>query len=172
MIHDTAVVDDGAIIGDGTRIWHFSHIMRGAVIGKNCIIGQGCFVGNVRIGDGCKVQNGVNLYDGVSLFDDVFVGPCVTFTNVINPRANVERKHEYRTTLVKTGASIGANATIICGVTIGRYAMVGAGAVVTKDVPDHAVVVGIPARVVDTVCACGRERGKMSCAFCVEGFTR
>ena len=146
-IHPSAIVDDGACIGDGTRIWHWVHVSAGARIGARCSLGQGVFVGNrVLIGDNVRIQNGVSVYDGVTLEDDVFCGPHMVFTNVLNPRAHVPRKDEYRPTLVRRGASIGANATIVCGVTIGRYAFVGAGAVVTRDVPDFALVVGTPAR--------------------------
>ena len=147
FIHATAVIDDGAIIGDNTRVWHFCHIMPTAVIGSDCIIGQNVFVdNNVRVGNGVKIQNNVSLYNGVVLQNDVFVGPSVVFTNVINPRSFIERKHEFKQTMVEQGASIGANATLICGITVGEYAMVGAGAVVTKDVPAYAVVMGNPAK--------------------------
>jgi UDP-2-acetamido-3-amino-2,3-dideoxy-glucuronate N-acetyltransferase len=145
-IHFTAIVDDGALIGAGSKIWHFCHIMPHAVIGEHCILGQNVFVADhVQIGNGVKIQNNVSLYEGVILEEGVFVGPSAVFTNVLNPRSFIERKHEYKKTLVKKGASIGANATIICGVTIGKFAFVGAGSVVTKDVPDHALVVGNPA---------------------------
>lgn len=145
--HSTAVVDDGAEIGDGTRIWHFSHVCAGARIGKGCSLGQGVFVGNdVTIGSNVRVQNNVSIYDAVHIQDDVFCGPSMVFTNVFNPRAAFPRKDEYRTTLVKTGASLGANCTIVCGVTIGRHAFIGAGAVVTRDVPDFALMAGVPAR--------------------------
>lgn len=151
-IHSTAVIDEGAIIGDHTRIWHFCHVMPGAVIGERCQLGQNVFVdNNVFIGNGVKIQNNVSVYNGVVLEDDVFVGPSVVFTNVLNPRSFIERKAEFRTTLVKKGATIGANATIVCGVVIGQFAMIGAGAVVTKDVPDHALVVGNPAKQVGWV---------------------
>ncbi|MFN9030966.1 MAG: acyltransferase [Betaproteobacteria bacterium] len=146
-VHPTAIVDAGARIGDGTHIWHWVHVCSGARIGAGCSLGQNVFVGNrVVIGDHVRVQNNVSIYDGVTLEDGVFCGPSMVFTNVINPRAEVQRKDEYRPTLVKRGASLGANCTIVCGVTIGRYAFVGAGAVVTHDVPDHALVVGTPAR--------------------------
>ena len=147
FIHATAVIDDGAIIGDNTRVWHFCHIMANAVIGSDCIIGQNVFVdNNVRVGNGVKIQNNVSLYNGVVLQNNVFVGPSVVFTNVINPRSFIERKHEFKHTMVEQGASIGANATLICGIRVGEYAMVGAGAVVTKDVPAYAVVIGNPAK--------------------------
>lgn len=145
--HETAVLDEGCRIGDGTRIWHFTHVMAGAVVGKNCVLGQNVMVANrVTVGDNVKIQNNVSVYEGVTCEDDVFLGPSVVFTNVINPRAFIERKHEFRPTMVKKGASIGANATIVCGHTIGQYALVGAGAVVTHDVPDYALVTGNPAR--------------------------
>jgi UDP-2-acetamido-3-amino-2,3-dideoxy-glucuronate N-acetyltransferase len=144
--HTTAVVDEGARIGKGTKIWHFCHIMPAAVIGENCILGQNVFVdNNVTIGRGVKIQNNVSVYNGVILEEDVFIGPSVVFTNVINPRSFIERKAEFKNTIVKKGASIGANATIVCGNTIGAYAMIGAGAVVTHDVPDYALVLGNPA---------------------------
>jgi len=147
QIHATAIVDVPATIGAGTRIWHFSHIMSGATVGANCVVGQGCFVaGGAFIGDRVKLQNHVSIFDGVELEDDVFCGPGAVFTNVVNPRAAVSRKHEYRRTLVKRGATIGANATVLPGVTIGEHAFVGAGATVTRDVPAFALVVGVPAR--------------------------
>ncbi len=157
-VHPTAVVDDGAEIGEGTRIWHFSHIMSGAVIGKQCILGQNVFVGRgVRIGNGVKIQNNVSVYTGVELEDYVFCGPSMVFTNVINPRSEIERKHEFRSTRVRRGATLGANCTILCGNDIGRYAFVAAGAVVTKPVPDYALVAGVPARIVGWMCACGER---------------
>ena len=147
MIHATAVVDDGAQIGDGTRIWHWTHVSAGARIGEGCVLGQNVFVGNdVVIGDRVRIQNNVSVYDNVFLHDDVFCGPSVVFTNVRNPRAHISRKNEYRATIVGCGATLGANSTIICGVTIGEYAFVGAGAVVTRDVTAHALVIGVPAR--------------------------
>ena len=146
-IHETAVIDEGVTISDGCKIWHFCHLMIGAVLGDGCILGQNVFVGrDVILGKGVKVQNNVSLYSGVRCEDEVFVGPSVVFTNVINPRSGIERKDEFKDTLVKKGASIGANATIICGNTIGRYAMVGAGSVVTKNVKDYELVVGNPAK--------------------------
>ncbi|GHT04571.1 N-acetyltransferase [Bacteroidia bacterium] len=145
--HETAVIDAGCQIGDGTKIWHFSHIMSGAVIGKNCVLAQNVYVApQVVLGNNVKVQNNVSLYTGVTCGDNVFLGPSCVFTNVINPRAAICRKDEFRKTHVGDGASIGANATILCGITIGKYAFVGAGAVVTKNVPDYALVMGNPAR--------------------------
>lgn len=145
--HETAVLDEGCQIGMSTKIWHFAHVMSGAVIGQHCVIGQNVMIANrVTLGNNVKVQNNVSVYEGVICEDDVFLGPSMVFTNVINPRAFIERKNEFRTTLVKRGATIGANATIVCGNTIGRYAMIGAGAVVTHDVCDYALVAGTPAR--------------------------
>ncbi len=145
--HPTAIIDEGAQIGDGTRIWHWVHICAGARIGMNCSFGQNVFVGNdVVIGNNVKVQNNVSIYDAVTLEDDVFCGPSMVFTNVYNPRSAVTRKNEYRRTLVKRGATLGANCTIVCGVTIGEYAFIGAGAVVTRDVKPYALMVGVPAR--------------------------
>ncbi len=147
FVHPTAVVDPGAEIGEGTKIWHFCHVSAGAVVGRDCIFGQGCFVGpGVRIGDRVKVQNGVSIYQGVILEDEVFCGPHMVFTNVFNPRAFIERKTEFRTTRVCRGATIGAGAIVVCGRTVGRYALVGAGAVVTADVEPFALVYGNPAR--------------------------
>lgn len=147
VIHPSAIVDPGAQIGDGTHIWHFAHVCAGARIGQGCSLGQGVYVGNdVRIGHGVKIQNHVSVYDAVTLEDDVFCGPSMVFTNVHNPRAAVPRKGEYKPTLVRQGATLGANCTIVCGVTIGRHAFIGAGAVVTRDVPDFAVMRGVPAR--------------------------
>lgn len=145
--HESAIVDEGATIGEGTKIWHFSHVCSGSVIGNACSLGQNVFVGNqVVIGNNCKIQNNVSVYDNVTLEDDVFCGPSMVFTNVYNPRSAVSRKNEYRDTLVGQGATLGANCTIVCGVMIGRYAFIGAGAVVNKDVPDYALMVGVPAR--------------------------
>jgi len=150
--HPTAVIDDGAVIGKETKIWHFSHIMSEAVIGENCTIGQNVLVSsNAILGNNVKVQNNVSVYTGVVCEDDVFLGPSCVFTNVINPRSFISRKEEFSTTLVKKGATIGANATIICGVTIGEYAMIGAGAVVTKNVPDYALIVGNPGKQIGRV---------------------
>lgn len=160
MIHPTAIVDPGSEIGEGCRIWHFVHILPGCQIGRNVIMGQNVMVGpDVTIRDGCKLQNNVALYKGVTLEEDVFCGPSCVFTNVLTPRAHVERKDEFLPTLVKRGATIGANATIICGTTLGRYCMVGAGAVITKDIPDHALVVGNPGRQIGWVSRAGDRLG-------------
>ena len=156
FVHESSFVDQPCRVGAGTKIWHFCHVMKDAEIGRDCSIGQNVLVASgVRIGDGCKIQNHVSLYTGVVLEEGVFCGPSMVFTNVVNPRSEVSRKHEYQTTLVRRGASIGANATIVCGVTIGRYAFVGAGAVVTRDVLDFALVVGNPARRAGWMCRCG-----------------
>ncbi|MEN8250366.1 MAG: acyltransferase [Bacteroidota bacterium] len=145
--HETAIIDDGAKIGSGTKIWHFSHVMGTAEIGENCVLGQNVFVGSkVKLGNNVKVQNNVSVYEGVICEDDVFLGPSMVFTNVINPRSTVERKDEFKSTLVKKGVSIGANATIVCGVTLGEYCFIGAGAVITEDVKPFALMVGVPAR--------------------------
>jgi len=146
-IHKTGIVDDGAVIGPGTKIWHWTHICSGAIIGERCSLGQNVFIGNkVVIGNNVKIQNNVSVYDNVTIEDDVFCGPSMVFTNVYNPRAAVSRKNEYRDTFVGKGATLGANCTIVCGVKIGRYSFVGAGAVVTNNVEDYALVVGVPAR--------------------------
>ncbi|HDM75351.1 MAG TPA: N-acetyltransferase [Deltaproteobacteria bacterium] len=156
--HETAIIDQPCKIGKETKIWHFSHIMAGAEIGEHCNIGQNVLIGSgVKIGNHVKIQNNVSVYEGVILEDHVFCGPSMVFTNVINPRSHISRKHEFKTTLVKEGATIGANATIVCGHTIGKYAFVGAGAVVTRDVPDYALVMGNPAKVVGWVCECGNR---------------
>ena len=170
-IHPSAIVDEGAQLGEGCRVWHFVHICAKARIGRGCSFGQNVFVGNdVTIGDNARVQNNVSIYDAVTLEDDVFCGPSMVFTNVINPRAHVSRKDEYLKTLVKRGASLGANSTIVCGNTIGAYAFVGAGAVVTHDVPAYALVVGAPARRIGWMCACGvriqQTQGDAVCASC------
>jgi UDP-2-acetamido-3-amino-2,3-dideoxy-glucuronate N-acetyltransferase len=151
FVHESAYVDDGAVIGAGSKIWHFSHVLAGAVIGERCNLGQNVVVmSGTRMGNNVKVQNNVSIYEGVEIEDDVFCGPSMVFTNVVNPRSHVSRKHEYRRTLVRRGASIGANATIVCGATLGEYAFIGAGAVITKDVPAYALMAG-------TCAACGTE---------------
>ena len=145
--HDTAIVDAGTTIGEGTKIWHFSHVLSETEIGNNCSFGQNCVVGpKVTMGNGVKVQNNVSIYEGVEVEDDVFLGPSMVFTNVINPRAFIQRKEEFKKTLLKKGCSVGANATIICGVTIGEYALIGSGAVINKDVKPYALIVGVPAK--------------------------
>ena len=149
LVHETAIIDAGARVGEGTCVWHWVHVSGGAIIGENCSLGQNVYVGNdVRIGNNVKIQNNVSVYDAVTLEDDVFCGPSMVFTNVYNPRSAVSRKGEYRRTLVRRGATLGANSTIVCGVTVGRYAFVGAGAVVNRDVPDFALMLGVPARLV------------------------
>jgi UDP-2-acetamido-3-amino-2,3-dideoxy-glucuronate N-acetyltransferase len=160
FVHDSAFVDDGVEVGEGSSIWHVSHILKGSRIGKSCKIGQNVVIGpNVTIGDGVKVQNNVSVYEGVTLEDYVFCGPSMVFTNVFNPRSEIPRMGELKPTLVKKGATLGANCTIVCGITIGRYAFIGAGAVVTKDVPDYALVVGAPAKMTGWVCECGLKLG-------------
>jgi UDP-2-acetamido-3-amino-2,3-dideoxy-glucuronate N-acetyltransferase len=154
--HESCYIDAGSEIGAGTKIWHFSHVMSGARIGRSCNIGQNVVVSpQVVIGDNVKIQNNVSIYTGVVLEDDVFCGPSMVFTNVVNPRSHVSRKDEYRPTVVRRGATLGANSTVVCGHAIGRYAFVGAGAVVTRDVPDYALVVGNPGRIVGWMCECG-----------------
>jgi UDP-2-acetamido-3-amino-2,3-dideoxy-glucuronate N-acetyltransferase len=179
-VHPTATVDSPVQIGEGTKIWHYSHVMSGASIGRRCILGQNVFIDrHVRIGDGVKIQNNVSVYEGVELEADVFCGPSVVFTNVINPRSPFDRKQEFKPTRVKQGATLGANATVICGVTIGRYAFIGAGAVVTKDVPEYALAVGVPARIVGWVCRCGVKLpfstgagGHAQCSVCGESYVK
>ena len=147
FVHESAIIDEGATIGEGSKVWHFTHVCSGATLGENVSLGQNVFVGNrVSIGDGCKVQNNVSVYDNVTLEQNVFCGPSMVFTNVLNPRAAIERKSEFRTTVVRQGATLGANCTIVCGVEIGRFAFVGAGAVVTKSIPAYALVTGGPAK--------------------------
>ena len=167
-IHETACVENGSVVGDGTSIWQYCIIKSGAVIGDGCNIGAGCYIEDrVRIGNGVKIKNNITLYEGVVIEDDVFLGPNCVFTNVINPRSFIERKKEFKETIVRKGATIGANATIICGNTVGRYAMVGAGSVVTKDVPDYALFVGNPARHQGYVCECGCKLSKdFKCGVC------
>ena len=156
-LHPTAIVDEGAQIGDGTKVWHWVHICSGAKVGKRCIIGQNAYIGGkAKVGNGVKIQNNVSVYDNVNIEDDVFCGPSMVFTNVLTPRSFVNRQKEYKDTLVKRGCSIGANATVICGTILGEYAMIAAGAVVTKDVPDHALVAGVPAVQIGWVAKDGR----------------
>jgi len=174
FVHESAYVDEGCEIGAGTKIWHFSHVMTGATLGRGCNIGQNVVISpRVRIGHNVKIQNNVSVYTGVVLEDDVFCGPSMVFTNVVNPRSRVSRKDEFRDTLVKRGATLGANSTILCGHTIGAHAFVGAGAVVTKDVPPYALVVGNPGRIVGWMCECGvrlaqgsRPPDAVSCGSC------
>jgi UDP-2-acetamido-3-amino-2,3-dideoxy-glucuronate N-acetyltransferase len=177
FVHESSYVDQPCQIGEGTKIWHFSHVMKNSVIGKRCNIGQNVVVSpDVRMGDNCKIQNNVSLYTGVVLEDDVFCGPSMVFTNVVNPRSAVSRKDEYKETLVKRGASIGANATIVCGHTVGQYAFIGAGAVVTRDVPDFALMVGNPARRTGWMCRCGIKLdvsgASTTCATCGTKYTQ
>jgi len=177
FVHSTAVVDEGAEIGTGTKIWHFSHVMQGARIGENCIIGQNVFIGSgALLGNNVKIQNNVSIYDGVILEGDVFCGPSMVFTNVFNPRSFISRKKEFRKTLVKRGATIGANVTIVCGNTVGQFAFIGAGSVVTKDVPDYALVYGNPGKVKGWVCQCAEEitfRSKKTiCTACGRQYTK
>ena len=173
FVHPTAVVDPGADLGPGAKVWHFCHVSAGARIGVGSSLGQNCYVArDVVVGGNCRIQNNVSLYEGVVLEDDVFCGPSMVFTHVLNPRSHVSRRHEYRGTLVKRGATLGANCTVVCGHTVGRYAFVGAGAVVTADVPDHALVVGVPARRAGWMCSCGERLpdpppgGTAACAAC------
>lgn len=177
FVHESSYVDEGAIIGKGTKIWHFCHVMPGAVIGERCSLGQNVVVmPGTRLGDNVKVQNNVSIYEGVECEDDVFLGPSMVFTNVTNPRSHVSRKSEYRKTLVRRGASIGANATIVCGHELGEYAFIAAGAVVTKDVPAYALMAGVPARRIGWMCQCGERLGEgeagseIRCAACGDAY--
>lgn len=172
VIHETAIIDPGAVIGAGTRIWHFCHIMVGTRIGKNCNIGQNVVIGpDVSVGNQCKIQNNVSIYKGVTLEDGVFCGPSMVFTNIYNPRAEIRKMDQVRPTLVKHGATLGANCTIVCGVTIGRYAFIGAGAVVNRNIADHALVVGNPARQIGWACRCGeRLPVDLKCSICQRQF--
>ena len=169
-VHITAVIDADVELGEGTSVWHFVHISTGARIGAHCSLGQNVFIGRgVRVGNGVRVQNNVSLYEGVEIEDDVFLGPSCVFTNVKNPRAFVPRKHAYLPTRVRRGASVGANASVVCGVTLGEYCFVAAGAVVTRDVPPYALVLGTPARLAGYVCRCGERlhgQGTVACAAC------
>jgi UDP-2-acetamido-3-amino-2,3-dideoxy-glucuronate N-acetyltransferase len=176
FVHESAYVDEGARIGKGTKIWHFCHVMPGAEIGERCSLGQNVVVmTGTRIGNNVKIQNNVSIYEGVELEDDVFCGPSMVFTNVVNPRSHVSRKNEYRKTRVRRGASIGANATILCGITLGEYAFVGAGAVVTTDVLPYALMVGVPARRTGWMCQCGErlpDGGAGTCKACGTRYER
>jgi UDP-2-acetamido-3-amino-2,3-dideoxy-glucuronate N-acetyltransferase len=181
FVHESSYVDEPCEIGEGTKIWHFSHIMKNSKIGRNCNIGQNVVISpDVTLGDNVKLQNNVSVYTGVELEDDVFCGPSMVFTNVVNPRSHVSRKDEYRKTLVKKGASIGANATVVCGHTIGRFAFIGAGAVVTKDIPDYALIVGNPGRIAGWMCECGikldlsRDAGEQNstCSACGKSYVK
>ena len=170
-VHPSSFVDEGAIVGKGSKVWHFCHVLSGAVIGERCNIGQNCVImPGVKLGNNVKMQNNVSVYEGVELEDDVFCGPSMVFTNVGTPRSHVNRRGEYERTVVKKGASIGANATIVCGHNLGRYSFVGAGAVVTRDVKDHALVVGNPARQIGWMCQCGERltmtKGASTCGRC------
>lgn len=190
FVHESSCIDDNVEIGEGTKIWHFSHILSGAKVGRNCVIGQNvCVEREAVVGDRCKIQNNVSVYKGVILEDEVFCGPSCVFTNVYNPRAFIERKHEFRETRVKKGATLGANSTIVCGATIGRYAIIAAGAVVKDDVPDYAIVAGVPARQVGWTCKCGttlraanderltangkdvKVRADLKCSYCGNEYT-
>ncbi len=171
FIHPSSFVDENIKIGKGTKVWHFCHILKNTEIGENCIFGQNCMVGpNVKIGNKVKVQNNVSIYEGVEIEDEVFCAPSMVFTNVINPRAFIERKTEFKKTLVRRGATIGANATIVCGVTIGKYSLIGAGAVVVTDVPDYALFLGVPGKQKGWVCKCGNTLKfldfKANCFYC------
>ena len=173
--HQSSFIDPGAVIGEGTKIWHFCHVMPGAVIGERCSLGQNVVVmPGTRIGNDVKVQNNVSIYEGVTLEDDVFCGPSCVFTNVLNPRSHVSRKHEYQPTLVRRGATIGANATIVCGTTLGEYCFIGAGAVVAADVPAFALMLGVPARQAGWMCQCGVrlevKAGAARCGSCGAGY--
>jgi len=170
FIHESAYVDDGAQIGAGTKVWHFCHVLGGAKIGERCSLGQNVVVMNsVVIGNNVKIQNNVSVYEGVVLEDDVFCGPSMVFTNVVNPRSHVSRKNEYKRTLVRRGSTIGANATIVCGVTLNEYSFIGAGSVITRDVPAYGLMVGVPARRVGWMCQCGErlpDKNPESCRVC------
>lgn len=177
FVHESSYIDDNVKIGKGTKIWHFSHIMSDAIIGENCNIGQNVVISpGVILGNGVKVQNNISIYSGVICEDNVFLGPSMVFTNVINPRAFIERKHEFKQTLVKKGASIGANATVVCGYTVGQYSLIGAGTVVTKNVPDFALYLGNPGRITGWVCQCGVKlkfvNGEATCEACGDKYVK
>jgi UDP-2-acetamido-3-amino-2,3-dideoxy-glucuronate N-acetyltransferase len=177
FVHPSSYIDEGVKIGKGTRVWYFCHVMARAEIGENCNIGQNVFIGKgVKVGNGVKIQNNVSVYEGVELEDHVFCGPSVVFTNVLNPRSHIERKNEFQSTLVRRGATIGANATILCGITIGEYAFVGAGAVVTKNVSPYAIVIGNPARQAGWMCQCGIrlrfDKQNAHCSACGERYRK
>jgi UDP-2-acetamido-3-amino-2,3-dideoxy-glucuronate N-acetyltransferase len=178
FVHESSYVDEPSVIGPGTKIWHFSHVMKNSRIGANCNIGQNVVISpDVVIGTNVKIQNNVSVYTGCILEDDVFCGPSMVFTNVVNPRSHVLRRDEYKTTLVKRGASFGANSTVVCGTTIGQYAFIGAGSVVTRDVPDYALMYGNPATLRGWMCACGiklefRENESCHCSACGKEYTR
>jgi UDP-2-acetamido-3-amino-2,3-dideoxy-glucuronate N-acetyltransferase len=178
FVHESSFVDEGCRIGEGTKIWHFSHLLSHTTVGRGCTIGQNVVAGpNVTIGNNVKIQNNVSVYEGVTLEDDVFCGPSMVFTNVINPRSHVSRRHEFRPTLVKRGATLGANCTVLCGITIGEYAFVGAGAVVTRSIPPHALVLGNPARIRGFVCRCGERlifqgENTATCRGCGDQYAR
>jgi UDP-2-acetamido-3-amino-2,3-dideoxy-glucuronate N-acetyltransferase len=180
FVHSSSFVDEGALVGEGTSIWHFCHVQKGAIIGRDCRIGQNVYIGSgAIIGNSVKIQNNVSVYDGVILENHVFCGPSMVFTNVINPRSHIERKREYRKTLVRRGATIGANATILCGITLGEYAFIGAGSVVTRDLPDHALAYGNPAKVKGWVCSCAGKLsfdpprlGKAVCSACGKNYLK
>jgi UDP-2-acetamido-3-amino-2,3-dideoxy-glucuronate N-acetyltransferase len=173
FVHESSIIDDDVVIGKKTKIWHFCHILNNTVLGEQCVIGQNVMIGpDVTVGNGCKIQNNVSIYKGVILEDEVFCAPSMVFTNVIYPRAFVDRRTEFKHTLVKRGATLGANSTVVCGNTIGRYTMIAAGAVVTKDVEDYALVAGVPAKRIGWVCKCGvtlkdfNAQGEARCASC------
>ena len=174
FFHQTAVIDNDCNIGKGTKIWHFSHVLSNSIIGRNCNIGQNVVIGpDVTIGKGCKIQNNVSVYKGVTLEDGVFCGPSMVFTNIYNPRAEIRKMDQVRPTLVKHGATLGANCTVVCGVTIGRYAFIGAGAVVTHNAPDHALMLGNPAKKVGWMCQCGeRLTEDLDCLVCGKTYTK
>ncbi len=174
QIHETAIIDKGCKIGEGTKIWHFSHILSGSVIGENCNLGQNVVVGpDVTIGNQCKIQNNVSVYKGVTLQDGVFCGPSMVFTNIYNPRAEIRKMDQVRPTLVKHGATLGANCTVICGATIGRYAFVGAGTVVNQNVQDYALVAGNPAKQIGWVCECGETLpNDLRCHVCLRRYIK